>query len=151
MQRAPHSGYERLQAGASLVTADVGAPPPVEHSREAHAGCLSFEFSSGAHRIVVNCGTSRVAQGRAGLVSRATAAHSTATVAETSSCRFLAANGGAGGRRITVWLLRRLGSVVLRGPRMVRLERTESDEGITLSASHDGYRASFGLVHERRW
>jgi uncharacterized heparinase superfamily protein len=33
----------------------------------------------------------------------------------------------------------------------VRVERNESDEGITLSASHDGYRTSFGLVHERRW
>jgi uncharacterized heparinase superfamily protein len=151
MQRAPHSGYERLQAGASLVTADVGAAPPVEHSREAHAGCLSFEFSSGAHRIVVNCGTSRVAQGRTGLVSRATAAHSTATVAETSSCRFLAANGGAGERRVAGWLQRRLGAVVLRGPAMVRLERSESEEGIVLTAAHDGYQAGFGLVHERRW
>ncbi len=151
MQRAPHSGYERLQAGASLVTADVGAPPPVEQSREAHAGCLSFEFSSGAHRIVVNCGTSRVAQGRAGLVSRATAAHSTATVAETSSCRFLAANGGAGERRVAAWLQRRLGEVVLRGPGMVRVERTEWEEALGVTASHDGYRADFGLVHERRW
>jgi uncharacterized heparinase superfamily protein len=151
MQRAPHSGYERLQAGTSIVTADVGAPPPVEHSREAHAGCLSFEFSSGAHRIVVNCGTSRVAQGRAGLISRATAAHSTATVAETSSGRFLVANGGAGERRIAGWLQRRLGEVVLRGPGMVGVERTESEEGLGITASHDGYRDEFGLVHERRW
>jgi uncharacterized heparinase superfamily protein len=151
MQRAPHSGYERLQAGTSLIIADVGPAPPIEQSREAHAGCLSFEFSSGAHRIVVNCGTSRVAQGRAGLVSRATAAHSTAIIAETSSCRFLAADGGAGERRVSAWLQRRLGAVILRGPRRVRVERSESEGGTTLVASHDGYHAGFGLVHERRW
>ncbi len=151
MQRAPHSGYERLQAGTALVTADVGGPPPVEHSREAHAGCLSFELSSGAHRIVVNCGTSRVAQGRAGLVSRTTAAHSTAAIAETSSCRFLAVTDGPRGRWVAPWLQRRLGAVILRGPAVLEVERSEGVEGIGLTASHDGYRAGFGLVHERRW
>ena len=151
MQRAPHSGYERLQVGGALVTADVGGPPPVEHSREAHACCLSFEFSSGPQRIVVNCGTSRVAHGRAGLASRATAAHSTATIAERSSGRFLAANAGAGERRLAAWLQRRLGEVVLRGPETVRAERHEAEEGPSIVASHDGYRPDFGLVHERRW
>jgi uncharacterized heparinase superfamily protein len=151
MQHAPHSGYERIQAGTSLFMADVGSAPPIEHSREAHAGCLSFEFSSGAHRIVVNCGTSRVAQARAGLVSRATAAHSTATIAETSSCRFMATDGGVAERWVAPWLQRRLGAVILRGPETVRVERNGSEDGVTLTASHDGYRAAFGLVHERRW
>jgi len=151
MQRAPHSGYERLQAGSTLLTADTGTTPPVNQSREAHAGCLSFELSSGSHRIVVNCGTSRAAQGMAGLVSRATAAHSTATVAETSSCRFLAANGASHERWITAWLQRRLGAVVLRGPTTVTSDRSESHEAIEVKARHDAYRSAFGLVHERRW
>jgi uncharacterized heparinase superfamily protein len=151
MHRAPHSGYERLRAGPSIVTAEVGAAPQVHQSREAHAGCLSFEFSSGAHRIVVNCGVSRAARGTTALASRATAAHSTATVAETSSCRFLATQGWSGERWIAGWLERRLGVVVLRGPAAVTAERNEAGQEIEVKARHDGYRAGFGLVHERRW
>jgi uncharacterized heparinase superfamily protein len=151
MQRAPHSGYERLQAGSAILTADVGPAPIVEQSWEAHAGCLSFEFSVGVQRIVVNCGTSRGSTLPAGLVSRTTAAHSTAGVSETSSCRFLAVHGGGPDRWVASWLERRLGPVILRGPSAVPSERTEVDGSIEVLASHDGYRAVFGLVHERRW
>ena len=151
LQRAPHSGYERLQAGASIVTADVGPAPPVNQSREANAGCLSFEFSSGAHRIVVNCGTSRASQGPAALVSRTTAAHSTATVAETSSCRFLNSIGSSGERWLAGWLQRRLGTVVLRGPAIIAAERKESEEAIETRACHNAYRAAYGLLYERSW
>ena len=35
---------------------ETGQPPPFAMSQEAHAGCLSFELSSGLQRIVVNCG-----------------------------------------------------------------------------------------------
>jgi uncharacterized heparinase superfamily protein len=146
MPRAPHSGYERLEAGATLVTADVGAPPPIRQSGKAHAGCLSFELSSGQHRIVVNCGAPP-GNGAALLAARSTAAHSTAVVGETSSCRFLAPHGSGPEGRLAAWLLRRLGPVVLDGPAVVPVERHEGD----LTASHDGYRAAFGLTHRRAW
>ena len=53
---APHSGYQRLETKNLLVLMDTGTPPPLTLSREAHAGCLSFELSSRQQRIVVNCG-----------------------------------------------------------------------------------------------
>jgi uncharacterized heparinase superfamily protein len=151
MQRASHSGYERLQAGASLITADVGAAPGPRDSGEAHAGCLSFEFSRGAHRVVVNCGVSSRGDGALKLVGRATAAHSTATVAETSSCRFLIPERWSLARSIAAWLQRRLGTIVLNGPTVVSAERNDNSQLIEIRASHDGYRARFGLTHERRW
>ena len=151
MRHAPHSGYERLQAGTAVVIADVGPAPPVRQSMEAHAGCLSFEFSSGAQRIVVNCGTSRGAHETASLTGRATAAHATATVAETSSCHFLAPPGAPTQGWIAAWLARRLGPVVLQGPGTVVARRDDAAEAIELTASHDGYQARFGIVHERRW
>ena len=43
---APHSGYQRVQAGDALLIVDAGPPPPLPMSHEAHAGCLSFELSS---------------------------------------------------------------------------------------------------------
>ena len=45
---ARYSGYQRLEARDALVIIDVGRPPPPLSSRDAHAGCLSFEFSLGA-------------------------------------------------------------------------------------------------------
>lgn len=146
MPRATHSGYERLEAGGTLVTADVGAAPPIRQSAQAHAGCLSFELSSRTHRLVVNCGAPQ-GDGTTLQAARSTAAHSTAVVAETSSCRFLAPHGSSIERRLATWLLRRLGAVIIDGPAVVPVER---DEG-SLRASHDGYRASFGLTHRRTW
>src|SRR5580765_2909651 len=52
---APHSGYQRVQAGEALLLVEAGSAPPMPMSAEAHAGCLSFELSSRNHRIVVNC------------------------------------------------------------------------------------------------
>ena len=86
---APHSGYQRVQAGDALLIVDAGPPPPLAMSAEAHAGCLSFELSSRNHRIVVNCGLPATSRETWRHVARATAAHSTVTFNDTSSCRFL--------------------------------------------------------------
>ncbi len=47
--------------------------------------------------------------------------------------------------------MRRVGAVVLRGPERVVAERSEREHAQLLSASHDGYKARFGITHERRW
>jgi uncharacterized heparinase superfamily protein len=151
IHHAPHSGYERLEAGRTLLVADVGAPPPRPLSGEAGAGCLSFEFSSGTQRIVVNCGTPRIAGDPVVQASRSTAAHSTASVNDVSSCQMVAKQGNWLTRRVAGWLLRRIGPVIISGPERVVAERSEREHAQMLSASHDGYRARFGLTHERRW
>ena len=56
MSNMPHTGFQRLDAGTTTVIMDTGPPPPPNVSQDAHAGCLSFELSSGPSRIVVNCG-----------------------------------------------------------------------------------------------
>src|SRR6516164_11794134 len=38
---APHSGYQRLQAGGTIVLMDTGRPLSMPLSLEAHAGCLA--------------------------------------------------------------------------------------------------------------
>jgi uncharacterized heparinase superfamily protein len=133
---APYSGYLRMAAGRSLLIADVGPPPPAEHSREATGGTLAFELSAGAHRIVINCGMPRDATGRLQRLARSSAAHSTVTVDDTSPAVF---------RRIGGQLL------VVHSASYVDLDRHDSDEAISATARHDGYRAAFGLEHARRW
>ena len=150
IQHAPHSGYERMEAGRSLLVVDVGAPPPTALSAEAGAGCLSFEFSSASQRIVVNCGTPRIAGDAILQASRSTAAHSTASINDISSCQMVGDRGNWLNRAIARWLLRRIGPVVLSGPERVTAERSEREHAQILTASHDGYRPRFGLIHERR-
>src|SRR3712207_5250678 len=52
---------------------------------------------------------------------------------------------------MSAWLLRRVGPVILSGPERVTAERSEREHAQLLTASHDGYKARFGLTHERRW
>ncbi len=151
IHRAPYSGYERLEAGRSLLVADVGRLPPTRLSQEAGAGSLSFEFSSGPQRIVVNCGTPCIANDGIVQAARSSAAHSTVSIDEVSSSRFVAVKGFWLDRALARWLLRRIGPVALAGPETLQTERTERDRVQSLSASHDAYRRRFGVVHERRW
>ena len=136
---APYAGYQRLEAGEALVIADCGAPPPIEYSRFAHAGVLSFEYSLGFERVVVNCGAPRPQYEAASEAARATAAHSTLTLDNRSSCR-IAAGAGSG---------RWLGGRVVDGPRIVGVDRRQSKSGLLLELSHDGYARDYRLVHER--
>src|SRR3984885_3921387 len=42
MANMPHTGFQRLEAGAMTVIMDTGAPPPPNVSPDTHAGCLSL-------------------------------------------------------------------------------------------------------------
>ncbi len=136
---APHSGYQRLSAEASVALIDTGPTPAIGLSRDAHAGCLSFEFSSGSQRIVVNCGVSPRSNPLWRKVSRSTAAHSTLTIENTSSCRFLTEKPFG-----TL-----LGTPVLSGPANVTVNRHDDENGSRVAGSHDGYAGEFRVIHER--
>jgi uncharacterized heparinase superfamily protein len=140
LSNAPHSGYQRIEAGQTSLIMDTGSPPPLPVSQEAHAGCLSFELSWKQHRLVVNCGLPAVNRETWRQVARATPAHSTATLNERSSCKFLENDS-----------LRRLlsGIPIIAGPHRVHVEREDDEDGVAVRASHDGYVADCGLIHAR--
>ncbi|MDG6095334.1 heparinase II/III family protein [Acetobacter sp. AN02] len=50
--------FLRLALENTLLLVDAGVPAPDGYDQQAHAGALSFEFSSGKQGIVVNCGDS---------------------------------------------------------------------------------------------
>ncbi len=136
LRQARDWGYQRLATGTAVLIVDA-APPPV--ARAIHGGCastLAFEFSDGAHRIVVNCGGSAAAAGSlpAALVQglRTTAAHSTLIVGDSNSTA-IHADGTLG-----------------RGVGEVELGRQESDAASRIEVSHDGYVRRWGLVHRRQ-
>ncbi|MGX7703484.1 heparinase II/III family protein [Methylobacterium sp. Gmos1] len=152
LMHAPHTGYARLEGGGgTLVVADIGAAPPPAYSAAAGAGCLSFELSCGPQRLVVNCGMPATGEEMREL-ARTTAAHSTACLADSSSCRFLALPQPSVIHPLAAWLKRRMGPVVVRGPAEVTVERGSDAAGAAvLAARHDGYAPTLGLLHERRW
>jgi uncharacterized heparinase superfamily protein len=141
LSNAPYSGYQHLEAGGSVLIMDTGRAPPLDMSLEAHAGCLSFEFSSPKQSlIVVNCGMPPTARDEWRPFARATPAHSTVTFNETSSARF-----------VETATFRRLlgGSPMLGGPTNVAVSREDRGETIVLRVAHDGYADRYGIVHER--
>jgi uncharacterized heparinase superfamily protein len=136
---APYSGYQRLEAGSSTLLMDTGTPPPLTMSADGHAGCLAFEFSSRLQRIIVNCGMPATGRESWRQVARATAAHSTVTFNDSSSCQFLDSP-----------LFRRIfGVPIVGGPRRVSVSRDTETRAMVLRAAHDGYVNRFGIVHER--
>ncbi len=137
---ARHSGYQRLTAGRTLLLLDCGKAPEAGFSLAAHAGSGAFELSSGDDRIIVNCGAAGPAHQAWSAALRATAAHSTLTLADTSSARILPP-----GLARTL-----LGPRLIEGPVAPVSRRVETAQGWTVEAMHDGYVAAFGLRHERQ-
>ncbi|MGE5157502.1 MAG: heparinase II/III family protein [Gemmatimonas sp.] len=140
MASMPHSGFQRLDAGATTVIMDTGAPPPASVSHEAHAGCLSFEMSSGQTRIVTNTGMPSTGRDNWRAFARSTVAHSTLTYHDTSSCQF-----------VEMSAMKRLlrGAPIVSGPLHVEASREVVANGTLLTTSHDGYVPRFGVWHRR--
>ncbi|MGY3441643.1 MULTISPECIES: heparinase II/III family protein [unclassified Bradyrhizobium] len=140
MASMPHTGFQRLDAGNTTLIIDTGPPPPASVSQDAHAGCLSFELSSGVSRIVVNCGMPSTGRDNWRPFARSTAAHSTLTYHDTSSCQF-----------VELSAMKRLlrGAPITSGPSNVENYREAVPDGDVLTASHDGYLSRFGVIHRR--
>ncbi len=128
---APDTGFERLQAGGTLALFDCGALPPPGFDADTHAGLLSFELSHQRERIIVNCGAYHGPSPEWRAAMRATAAHSTLIVADTSSAEL--GTDGPPARR----------------PNVAR-RRTEQDGSLLVAAKHDGYAVRYGVTHERQ-
>ena len=132
--------YCRLQREQSIILMDVGAAPKLEFSATAHAGCLSFEMSSGTCPIIVNSGAPGDADHEWLHRSRSTAFHSTLELAGSSSSRLV--------RNRT--LEENLGAPPIKEPRNVSYHVRDIGSSIFIEASHDGYFSRFGTSHYRR-
>jgi uncharacterized heparinase superfamily protein len=136
---APHSGYQRIDAAGTVLVVDAGRPPPASYSTAAHAGCLSFELSVGRHRLIINCGVPSPNATSLRRLARTTAAHSTVTLNDTSSCRILT-RGMASDF---------MGEAIIAGPSRVDVERRSTAGAIELAMRHNGYIDRYHIVHER--
>ena len=129
--QAPHAGFQRLQAGQTLVLVDTGKPPPHGFDGHAHAGMLSFELSRERERIIVNCGGYRGPKPAWRRLARSSAAHSVLVVGDTNAVE-IQEDGSVGQAAATVhW------------------DRAEEAGHQWLMARHDLYEPRFGLTYAR--
>jgi len=137
-ENLPDSGYQRLCHGATTVIVDTGCPPQGHKkiwSSSSHAGCLSFEMSSGAHRFIINCGIDPYGNDEFHFLGRLTAAHSTATLNDTSSCQFLHSGLAS--------------SLISTGPDKIKIKHVKGQDCNGFVANHNGYARHFNLLHQR--
>ncbi|MEX3011848.1 heparinase II/III family protein [Hoeflea sp. TYP-13] len=135
-KHTPQMNYQRLSSQNTVIIADTGPIPPGELSATHHAGCLSFEMSSGQHRFIVNSGAPAFYHADYRRLARSTAAHSTLIIDDTSSAAISNSTF--------------LGPILTNGPHKVDVERRDeatSTQGFI--GRHDGYAEPFGLIHER--
>lgn len=128
----PDSGYFGVKDEAGYVLVDCGDLAPPEIPAHAHGDALSFEWSLGAQRVVVDQGVFEYSAGELRALARGTAMHNTATVDMSDQAEF--------------WGAFRMG----RRP-TVRLERLEMRGNcLCLTGSHDGFGHLRGRPRHRR-
>jgi uncharacterized heparinase superfamily protein len=133
---APHTGFQRVTVNRTLLIADMGAPPPPGARDHTFAGTLSMEMSVGKERLIVNCGGGPGLGASWRQALRASAAHSTLTLADTNSTEIFESPGA--------------GSEIGKHPTEVTGRMAEADGAVWLTGRHNGYVGGFGLIHERR-
>jgi uncharacterized heparinase superfamily protein len=126
------AGYFGIRDGGDLLIADCGRVGPDHLPAHAHGDILSFEWSVGGQRVVVDAGVAEYNPGKWRRYSRSTRAHNTVTVGGEDQCEF--------------WKAFRVGRRA-----NVTLNRYSGAEGLTLDGSHDGFtHLDAAPVHRRQ-
>lgn len=139
LKEAQASKYFRLQKGNVILLMDGGTPPELDLSAKSHAGCLSFEMSSGSCPVIVNCGAAPPAYQTMASNARASVAHSTVTINNRSSAQFIHDKTVKQSEHPSL----------LAGPATVKAFYESDAEKSKIIGSHDGYLDRFGLIHHR--
>lgn len=137
----PHTEYQRLEAGHSILIVDTGTTPPKGYDEEAHLAPLAFELSTELGRLVVNCGWNEEQETGWRRPVRSSPAHSTLTLENESPGQLLPKG----------WKTKYVGESVLCEAGPVNAARKEQTAGMWLEGSHRGYLARSGLAHRRRF
>lgn len=143
-------GFARLTRARASVVLDAAPPPAGAGAAQAHASTLAFEFTSGRHPIVVNCGSGRRFGTAWARASRATACHSTLSLSGLSSAKLLPPDA-SGHERLTllpqhVWA----GACDAEGNVLPPDSATPPPRlPAQLLAGHDAWLGTHGLSHLR--
>ena len=136
-REARHSGYQRMTGRALDVFVDVGPPAAGAWSTAALGQPLAIEVVCGRDRLIAAPGWSELSTGPQAF--RLAGGGST-----------VALGAGIIGEPLKGFAGQALGPRLTGGVHLVRVARRESEAGVWLDLAHDGWRARYGLTHERR-
>jgi hypothetical protein len=117
----PEAGFYTLRAGDGYLVVDCGPIGPDELIGHGHGDILTFEWSAGGRRIVVDQGTYQYAASSRRIQSRATANHNTVSIGGADMCDFFDAHRCGRRARPTV------------------LDYRPTATGFLLEGTHDGF------------
>ena len=130
------SGYLKIIKNGSVAFLDVAKVGPNYLPGHAHADSLSFEWSIGKHRVIVNSGTSCYGNSEERIRQRSTAAHNTVVVDRQNSSEVW------GGFRVA----RRAYPIELQ------VLQKQNNKATEVHCAHDGYfRLTGKPKHSRKW
>ncbi len=122
------------------IILDANNPPSDLNSQNYQAGCLSFEFFYNGKKIISNCGSASNFGGELPFLSQTTAAHSTLTINDTSSCLFQR------NRLIRSFY----GNSLLHKLKVYKKDLNTDKDTISVIAGHNGYQKKYNALYERK-
>lgn len=133
-------GYAKIKSKKIELFIDANNPSSMLHSRNYQAGPLSFELTSGGIKFICNSGSGKNLGEELSYLSSSTAAHSTVTINDTSSCIF----------QKNALIRKYFGNSLIEKHNIFKQEFKNDKEFIQCIVGHDGYEKRFKILHERQ-
>ena len=127
-------GYVIFKNKKISLTMDIGPTPNFRYTRDYQAGALSFEIISNGKKLITNCGYYKNNNTQLNKISKSSAAHSTLTIDDNSSCKFINNDNG--------WFVK-------KGLNILTKKIIYEKNYWKINASHDGYLKKYNSIHER--
>jgi uncharacterized heparinase superfamily protein len=133
-------GYAKIKSKKIELFIDANNPSSMLHSRNYQAGPLSFELASSGIKFICNSGSGKNLGEELSYLSSSTAAHSTVTINDTSSCIF----------QKNALIRKYFGNSLIEKHNIFKQEFKNDKEFIQCIIAHDGYEKRFKILHERQ-
>ncbi len=133
-------GYAKIKSKKIELFIDANNPSSMLHSRNYQAGPLSFELASNGVKFICNSGSGKNLGEELSYLSSSTAAHSTVTINDTSSCIF----------QKNALIRKYFGNSLIEKHNIFKQEFKNDKEFIQHIIGHDGYEKRFKILHERQ-
>ena len=128
-------GYTILKYKKDKIIIDFGSAPEKKYSNNYQSGALSFEIFHDKEKLITNCGYFQNYNHKLNILSKSTAAHSTLSIDDRSSCKFKK---------------NELGYSILDNALKVSNKKIFfQEEMLELEGTHDGYLKEYGILHQR--
>ncbi|MDC1112527.1 heparinase II/III-family protein [Candidatus Pelagibacter sp.] len=127
-------GYIILKNKKISLAMDTGSTPNTKYTKDYQSGALSFEIISNGKKLISNCGYYKKNNIELNKFSKSSAAQSTLTIDDSSSCKFTKINKS--------WFIK-------KGLNIIKKKKIFEKNYWKISASHDGYIKKYDSIHER--